>query len=101
MVEQRYHAVMEVLVARVPISHVAKSYDVHPNSVATWVRRHEDGRVAAFAERSHSLSPTRQGDSDVEALFCERAGPIAAGSAAAIHKLDRKAIDAVPSRSTV
>ena len=42
VVEQRYHAVMEV-VAGVPVTEVAARYGVSRQSVHTWVSRYRDG----------------------------------------------------------
>jgi transposase-like protein len=41
-VEQRYHAVMEVLMSRVPVAEVAERYGVSRKSVHAWVRRYEN-----------------------------------------------------------
>jgi hypothetical protein len=47
VVEQRYHAVMEVLASGVPVTEVAERYGVSRQSVHTWIRRYQaDGFVA-------------------------------------------------------
>jgi hypothetical protein len=43
VMEQRYHAVMEVLGSRVPVTEVAARYGVSRKSVHAWVDRHEVG----------------------------------------------------------
>ncbi|MCP2202526.1 Helix-turn-helix domain-containing protein, partial [Lentzea flava] len=52
VVEQRYHAVMEVL-AGVPVAEVAGRYRVSRQSVHTWGKRYRDGGLAGLADRSH------------------------------------------------
>src|SRR5581483_890625 len=52
VVEQRYHAVMEVA-AGVPVTQVAARYGVSRQSVHSWVRRYELGGLSGLADRSH------------------------------------------------
>jgi transposase len=49
VVEQRYHAVMEVL-AGAPVTEVTGRYGV---SVHPWMRRYREGGLGALADRSH------------------------------------------------
>ncbi len=53
VVEQRYHAVMEVLAAGASKTEVAAWYGVSRQSVHSWVRRYQQGRLAGLADRSH------------------------------------------------
>ena len=53
VVEQRYHAVMEVLAAGAPVTEVAARYGVSRQSVHAWVRRYQADGLAGLADRSH------------------------------------------------
>jgi len=53
VVEQRYHAVMEVLAAGVPVVEVAERYGVSRKTVHVWLSRYRDGGLAGLADRSH------------------------------------------------
>src|SRR5829696_3343787 len=53
VVEQRYHAVMEVLAAGVPVVEVAERYGVSRKTVHTWLNRYRHGGLAGLADRSH------------------------------------------------
>jgi hypothetical protein len=71
VVEQRYHAVLEVLVSRVPVSEVADRYGVSRKSVHAWVRRYEELGLAGLADRSHRPHhQPRQVSAAVEAAIC-------------------------------
>ncbi|WP_433734673.1 IS481 family transposase [Nocardia sp. CA-129566] len=102
VVEQRYHAVMEVL-AGIPVVEVATRYRVSRQSVHTWVKRYREGGLAGLADRSHrpKHSP-RQVDPQIAALICElrRAHP-GWGPRRLVHELARQEVDPMPSRSTV
>src|ERR1700761_5050633 len=69
VVEQRYHAVMEVL-SGAPVTVVAGRYGVSRQSVHNWLARYWSGGVAALADHSHRprFQP-RQLDADVEAVM--------------------------------
>jgi transposase InsO family protein len=102
VVEQRYHAVMEVA-AGVPVTEVASRFRVSRQSVHAWVRRYRDGGLAGLADRSHRpvSSPGRL-SADVESLVCEirRLHP-RWGPRRLVWELGRRGVDPVPSRSTV
>ena len=49
VVEQRYHAVMEVVVGRVPVTEVAARYGVSRKSVHAWLRRYKESGLAGLA----------------------------------------------------
>ncbi|MCX5237597.1 helix-turn-helix domain-containing protein [Streptomyces prunicolor] len=59
VVEQRYHAVMEVA-AGASKTEVAARYGVSRQSVHAWVRRYEAGGLAGLADRSHQPTYIRQ-----------------------------------------
>lgn len=72
VVQQRYHAVMEVLSAGAPVVEVADRYAVSRKTVHAWVRCYRDDGLAELADRSHrphhhlwQLAP------EVEAVICE------------------------------
>jgi transposase-like protein len=49
--EQRYQAVMEVLVGGARVTEVAERFGVSRQSVHGWVRRYREGRMAALADQ--------------------------------------------------
>ena len=70
--EQRYQAVLEVLVGGVQVTEVAERFGVSRQSVHDWVRRYKDGGIAALADQSRR--PHRHPDqleAEVEVLICE------------------------------
>ncbi len=72
VVEQRYHAVMEILAAGATKTDVAARYGVSRQSVHEWVRRYQADGLAGLADRSHR--PRRhpaQMPAEVEAAVCE------------------------------
>jgi transposase len=75
VVEQRYHAVMEVA-AGVPVTQVAARYGVSRQSVHSWVRKYEQSGLPGLADRSHrpDSCPHRIAG-EVEALVCELRDP--------------------------
>lgn len=102
IVEQRYHAVMEVI-SGAPVTEVARRYGVSRQSVHNWLAKYREGGLAALADRSHRphFQP-RQLDGGVEAVICRlrgahpRWGPRRLG-----YELGKAGISPVPSRSTV
>jgi transposase len=71
VVEQRYHAVLEVLVSRVPVTEVAERYGVSRKSVHAWLRRYEQSGLAGLVDRSHRpRSQPRRVPAAVEAAIC-------------------------------
>ncbi|MEV4380038.1 helix-turn-helix domain-containing protein [Streptosporangium sp. NPDC049644] len=54
VVEQRYHAVIEVL-SGAKVTDVAERYGISRQSVHTWVRRYRGGGLGALADRSHRV----------------------------------------------
>lgn len=72
VMEQRYQAVLEVVMAGMPVAEVAERYGVSRSSVHTWVNRYRAGGIAALADRSHRPHhQPRQLAADIEALICE------------------------------
>ena len=103
VVEQRYHAVMEVLSAGAPVVEVAERYGVSRKTVHAWVRRYREHGLAGLSDRSHRPHQHPwQIAADVEALICEmrrnhpRWGPRRTG-----HELARAGVSSVPSRSSI
>ena len=52
VVEQRYHAVMEVLSAGAPMVEVAERYGVSRKTVHAWIRRYRADGLAGLAGRT-------------------------------------------------
>jgi transposase InsO family protein len=102
VVEQRYHAVMEVL-AGMSVTEVAGRYGVHRNSVHEWMRRYEGGGIAALADRSHRPEHHPwQISAEIEAVICElrRAHP-RWGPRRLQHELGRRGVEPLPSLSSI
>lgn len=71
VVEQRYHAVMEVA-AGLSVTEVAARYGLSRQSVYAWFGRYQESGLSGLADRSHrSVSSTLRIDSWVETLICE------------------------------
>jgi transposase InsO family protein len=103
VVEQRYHAVLEVLGSLVPVAEVAERYGVSRQSVHVWVRRYQEGGLAGLADRSHRprSHPLRL-DPAVAAVICRlRRDHPRWGPRRLRYELDQRGIAPVPSRSTV
>jgi transposase len=103
VMEQRYHAVMEVLSGGVAVVEVAERYGVSRNAVHEWISRYRDGGLPALADRSHRPhGHPRQLAAEVEAQVCEmtRAHP-RWGPRRLVHELGRAGVSPPPSRSTV
>jgi transposase InsO family protein len=103
VVEQRYHAVMEVVVGGAPVTEVAERYGVSRKSVHTWINRYRSEGLTGLADRSHrpehhpwQLVP------EVEAMICEmrRAHP-RWGPRRLRHELARTGAVPVASLSTI
>lgn len=102
VVEQRYHAVMEVA-AGVPVTQVAARYGVSRQSVHAWVRKYEQLGLAGLADRSHRPAGCpHQIAAEVEAAVCElRRRHPGWGPRRLVHELARRDVSPLPSRSTV
>jgi transposase len=104
VVEQRYHAVLEVLQARLPVVEVAERYGVSRKSVHAWVRRYQQSGLAGLADRSHRPHhQPRQVPAEVEAAICQlRTAHPRWGLRRIVFELGRNGCPGrVPSRSTV
>jgi transposase InsO family protein len=100
--EQRYHAVMEV-VSGAPVSEVAHRYGVSRQAVYGWLGRYEGEGLAGLADHSHrpSFQP-RQLDAQVEALICQLRGAHPRwGPRRLVFELGKAGVSPVPSRSTI
>lgn len=102
VVEQRYHAIMEVA-AGVPVTQVAARYGVSRQSVHAWVRKYGQSGLAGLADRSHRpVSCPHRIAGEVEAVVCElRRRHPGWGPRRLVHELERRGITPVPSRATV
>jgi transposase InsO family protein len=103
VMEQRYHAVLEVITSLVPVSEVAERYGVSRQTVHAWLRRYEAEGLPGLADRSHR--PHRhpwQLDAQIAALICElRRSHRRWGPRRLRHELGLRGVGPVPSRSTV
>ncbi|MFF3991677.1 IS481 family transposase [Streptomyces sp. NPDC001797] len=102
VVEQRYHAVMEVA-AGASKTEVAARYGVSRQSVHAWVRRYEEGGLAGLSDRSHRpRSHPWQMPAGVEAAVLElrRLHP-KWGQRRLRHELARRGVEPVPSEASV
>ena len=102
VVEQRYHAVMEVL-SGAPVTEVARRYGVSRQSVHSWLGKYRAGGLAALADRSHRprFRP-RQIDADVEAVICRLRGAHPRWVPRRLrYELGKAGVSPVPSRSAV
>jgi transposase InsO family protein len=101
VVEQRYHAVLEV-VSGVPVIEVAERYGVARQTVHRWMSRYQVEGIAGLADRSHA--PRRhpwQISAHVEAVICElRRAHRRWGPRRLVFELDRRGYPGL-SRSTV
>jgi transposase InsO family protein len=100
--EQRYHAVMEVL-SGAPVTEVAERYGVSPKTVHTWKRRYREGGPLALADRSHRPHHHPwQLSAETEALICKlRRAHRRWGPRRLHHELARRGVDPPPSLSSV
>ncbi|MFC6538398.1 IS481 family transposase [Nonomuraea salmonea] len=102
VVEQRYHAVIEVL-SGAKVTDVAGRYGVSRQSVHAWVRRYQDGGLAGLADRSHApKAHPMQTPAAIEALICElrRAHP-RWGPRTLLWELGRRGVELLPSRASI
>jgi transposase len=102
VMEQRYQAVLEVLVQGATVTEVAGRFGVSRASVHTWINRYEAGGIGALADRSKRPEHhPRQLEATMEALVCElrRAHP-RWGPRRLVYELDRRKGEQV-SRSTI
>ena len=74
VMEQRYHAVMEVL-SGAPVTEVARRHGVSRQAVHLWLGKYRKEGLAGLADHSHRprFQP-RQLNADIEALICQLRG---------------------------
>jgi hypothetical protein len=99
VVEQRYHAVMEVVSGGVPIVEAAERYGVSRKTVHAWLRRYRQEGLPGLADRSHRPHHhPGQLASEIEARVCElrRIHP-RWGPRRLVHELGRLGIAPLPS----
>jgi transposase InsO family protein len=102
VMEQRYHAVMEV-VAGASVSEVARRYGVSRQAVHGWLGRYERDGLAGLADHSHRPAhQPRQVDAEIEALICQLRGAHPRwGPRRLAFELGRAKVSPLPSRSTI
>ena len=102
VVEQRYHAVMEV-VSGAPVTEVARRYGVSRQAVHLWLGKYRKGGLAGLADHSHRPHyQPRQLDAGIEAMICQlRSAHPRWGPRRLQYELGKARVAPVPSRSTV
>src|SRR5262249_8245744 len=102
VMEQRYHAVMEV-VSGAPVTEVARRYGVSRQAVYGWLGRYEHDGLTGLGD--HSRRPPcqpRQLDADIEALICQWRGAHPRwGPRRLLFELGKARVSPLPWRSTV
>ncbi len=102
VMEQRYHAVMEV-VSGAPVTEVARRYGVSRQAVHGWLGRYESDGLAGLADHSHRPRyQPRQLDAGIEALICQWRGAHPRwGPRRLLFELGKARVSPLPSRSTI
>jgi len=102
VMEQRYHAVMEV-VSGAPVTEVARRYGVSRQAVHGWLGRYERDGLTGLADHSHRPRyQPRQLDADIEALICQWRGAHPRwGPRRLLFELGKAKVAPLPSRSTI
>jgi transposase InsO family protein len=100
--EQRYHAVMEVI-AGAPVTEVASRYGVTRQAVHLWLGKYQREGLAGLANHSHRPRyQPRQLNADIEALICQLRGAHPRwGPRRLVYELGKAKVTPVPSRSTI
>jgi transposase InsO family protein len=102
IMEQRYHAVMEV-VSGAPVTQVAGRYGVSRQAVHSWIAKYKTDGLAGLADHSHRprFQPL-QLSADIEAMVCQLRGAHPRwGPRRLQFELGKAGVSPVPSRSTV
>ena len=102
VMEQRYHAVMEV-VSGAPVTEVARRYGVSRQAVHVWLAKYRKGGLAGLGDHSHRPHyQPRQLDAGIEAMICQlRSAHPRWGPRRLQYELGKARVTPVPSRSTV
>ena len=103
LVEQRYQAVLEVLVDGAPVTDVARRYGVARQTVHDWLRKYAAEGLRGLADRSaQPLSCPHQMNPAVEARVVEmrRAHP-GWGPRTILFWLERQGIEPLPGRTSI
>jgi transposase InsO family protein len=102
VMEQRYHAVMEV-VSGAPVTEVARRYGVSRQAVHGWLGRYEREGLTGLADHSHRPRyQPRQLDAGIEALICQWRGAHPRwGPRRLLFELGKARVSPLPSRSTI
>jgi transposase InsO family protein len=102
VMEQRYHAVMEVI-SGAPVTEVAVRYGVSRQAVHGWLSRYERDGLAGLADHSHRPArQPRQLDAEIEALICQLRGAHPRwGPRRLLFELGKAKVSPLPSRSTI
>jgi transposase InsO family protein len=102
VMEQRYHAVMEVI-SGASATEVARRYGVSRQAVHLWLGKYKREGLAGLAEHSHRprFQP-RQLDAGIEAMICQlRNAHPRWGPRRLQYELGKADVTPVPSRSTI
>jgi transposase InsO family protein len=102
VMEQRYHAVMEVI-SGAPVTEVARRYGVSRQAVYGWLGRYEGDGLTGLADHSHRprFQP-RQLEAETEALICQLRGAHPRwGPRRLLYELGKARVSPLPSRSTI
>jgi transposase InsO family protein len=102
VMEQRYHAVMEVI-SGAPVTEVAVRYGVSRQAVHLWLGKYQKEGLAGLADHSHRphFQP-RQIHADVEAVIIQlRSAHPRWGPRRLEYELAKAGVSPVPSRSTI
>src|SRR5258708_4191469 len=102
VMEQRYHAVMEVI-SGAPVTEVARRYGVTRQAVHLWLGKYQREGLAGLTDHSHRprFQP-RQLSADIEAMICQLRGRHPRwGPRRLQFELGKANVTPVPSRSTV
>jgi transposase InsO family protein len=102
VMEQRYHAVMEVI-SGAPVTEVAARYGVTRQAVHNWIGKYNTEGLAGLGDHSHRpLFQPRQLAADIEALICQLRGAHRRwGPRRLAYELAKAGVTPVPSLSTV
>jgi transposase InsO family protein len=103
LVEQRYQAVLEVLVEGKTVSEVAVRFGVTRQSVHRWLRRYAAGGLGGLVDQSSKpVSCPHQMPVEVEAVIVELRGDHPGwGPRTIASRLARQGVDPVPGRSSI